>query len=392
MGGNHTKSKLESCLAPALMGEIPGLTQREHETLPCPEAGKSDERPHCLTSSAGSLRSVAWRFVGLWLLVSLFALVYRLHPYYHRPFFWVFQAIIVNLYGFFCLGGFFYVWLTYRHRRRLSDDFSDPALLALSCVRHGWRALNEWSWSPWRRYWRSPRVWLLVRILGIKFFFVPLMVVFLAEHGGEAHRLWQQPFQVFGGIEKVDWILAFSYQLIFLCDTAVALVGYSVESLWLKNKTRSVDRTWSGWLVCLMCYPPLSDVAGLYLPLSERGNALQFGPETLLLLRGLTLIFFLGFVWATFALGVRFSNLSNKGIVARGPYRWVRHPAYVCKNLAWWLEKLPTMAGFHNVLPLLAWNVVYVLRGLTEERHLRSDPAYRAYCEQVRYRFIPRIW
>jgi len=392
MGGNHTKSESEFLAALALKGAPEGLTQQEPQTLPCPETRKPDGTPCRPTSSAGSLRPATWRFVGLWLLMSLFALVYRLHPYYHRPYFWMFQAIIVNVYGFFCLGGFSYVWLTYRRRRRRSDDFSDPALLTLSCVRHGWRTLRMWSWSPWRRYWRSPRVWLLARVLGIKFFFVPLMVVFLAEHAGEARRLWQQPLPAAWGMEKADWLMAFGYQLIFLCDTAVALVGYSVESLWLNNKTRSVDRTWSGWMVCLMCYPPFSDVAGIYLPLAEGGNSLGLRAETLLVLRGVTLVFFVGYVWATFALGVRFSNLSNKGIVARGPYRWVRHPAYVCKNLAWWLEKLPTMAGFHNVLPMLAWNAVYVLRGLTEERHLRADPAYRTYCEQVRYRFIPRIW
>ncbi len=48
------------------------------------------------------------------------------------------------------------------------------------------------------------------------------------------------------------------------------------------------------------------------------------------------------------------------------------------------------MADFHNVLPLLAWNVVYIMRG--EERHLRADPAYRSYCAQVPYRFILGVW
>jgi protein-S-isoprenylcysteine O-methyltransferase Ste14 len=348
-------------------------------------------RPRSVVQS-GSFRPAAWRFVGLWLIVSFFALIYHVHPYYHRPFFSVFQALLINLYGWFCLLGFFYVWLTYRRRRRVRDDFSDVGLLALSLVRHSWRALRSHSWTAWRRYWRSPRVKLLLLILGVKFFFVPLMIVFLAGHVTEAYRLWHHPDSATSGLEWASWGMALTYQLIFLCDTAVALVGYSIESLWLKNKTRSVDRTWSGWLVCLMCYPPFSETAGLYLPLAEGGNALGFGTVTLLILRALALVFFAIYLWATLALGVRFSNLSNKGIIARGPYYWVRHPAYVCKNLAWWVEKLPTMAGFHNVLPLLAWNLVYALRGLTEERHLRADPAYRAYCEQVRYRFIPGVW
>jgi len=31
----------------------------------------------------------------------------------------------------------------------------------------------------------------------------------------------------------------------------------------------------------------------------------------------------------------------GRGIVARGPYALIRHPAYVCKNMAWWIGSLP---------------------------------------------------
>lgn len=337
-------------------------------------------------------RAAAWRFAGLWLLISLFALIYRVHPYYRGPFFAPFQPAVTNGYVFFCGYGFFYVWLTYRWRHRVGDDFSDPALLALSLVRQARRAISSRSWSPWQRYWRSPRVSLLLWALGVKVFFVPLMVVFLAEHASEMDRLWSQSVLTESKFAQVNWGMALVYQVIFVCDTGVALIGYGFESLWLRNRTRSVDRTWLGWIVCLMCYPPLNEVASLYLPLDAGEQSLRLSEITLAVLRGFTLVFFAVYLWATLALGVRFSNLSNKGIVAHGPYRWVRHPAYVCKNAAWWLEKLPTMADFHNVLPLLAWNAVYVLRGLTEERHLRADPAYRAYCERVRYRFIPGVW
>jgi hypothetical protein len=340
----------------------------------------------------GSVWPAVWRFVGLWLIISLFAGIYRFHPYYRGPFFEALQPVVTNGYVFFCGYGFFYVWLTYRWRRRVRDDFSDPALLALSLVRHCWKTLRFRTWSPWTRYWKSQRVHLLLRALGVKLFFVPLMVVFLSGHVAQVSHLWDQPVLEGGNLERIDWGVSLLYHLIFVCDTVVALVGYSFESLWLNNRTRSVDRTWLGWAVCLMCYPPFSEVADVYFPLSEQGQSLGLGESSLLFLRGLTIVFFAVYLWATLALGVRFSNLSNKGIIAYGPYRWVRHPAYVCKNLAWWLEKLPTMANFHNVLPLLAWNAVYILRGLTEERHLQNDPAYRDYCKKVRYRFIPGVW
>ena len=97
------------------------------------------------------------------------------------------------------------------------------------------------------------------------------------------------------------------------------------------------------------------------------------------------------FVWGTVALGVRFSNLSNKGINGRGPYGFIRHPAYASKNIAWWFEHMQYMKGGSNILPLICWNIVYTLRAITEERHLMKDPAYRAYCKKVKYRFIPGL-
>jgi protein-S-isoprenylcysteine O-methyltransferase Ste14 len=104
---------------------------------------------------------------------------------------------------------------------------------------------------------------------------------------------------------------------------------------------------------------------------------------------------------ASVALGLKASNLTHRGIVARGPYAVVRHPAYVCKNLAWWIGAVPlVIAAFQDSLlealwtagSVLAWSALYVLRSLTEEDHLRSvDGEYDAYASKVRYRFIPGV-
>ena len=31
----------------------------------------------------------------------------------------------------------------------------------------------------------------------------------------------------------------------------------------------------------------------------------------------------------------RFSNLTHRGIITSGPYRFTKHPSYVSKNIAW---------------------------------------------------------
>jgi protein-S-isoprenylcysteine O-methyltransferase Ste14 len=107
--------------------------------------------------------------------------------------------------------------------------------------------------------------------------------------------------------------------------------------------------------------------------------------------------------WASIALGFKASNLTNRGIVMHGPYKFVRHPAYAAKNLAWWLGALPTMLMLYVssnwrgmaycFVALLGWSAIYVLRAITEERHLlMTDNGYKQYSQAVQWRFVPRVW
>jgi protein-S-isoprenylcysteine O-methyltransferase Ste14 len=104
---------------------------------------------------------------------------------------------------------------------------------------------------------------------------------------------------------------------------------------------------------------------------------------------------------ASIALNFKASNLTHRGIIARGPYRYIRHPAYVCKNLAWWIGLMPALlvaleTSLTSTLmtfgSMFGWSVIYYMRALTEEDHLRSvDGEYDAYCQKVKYRFIPAV-
>jgi protein-S-isoprenylcysteine O-methyltransferase Ste14 len=113
------------------------------------------------------------------------------------------------------------------------------------------------------------------------------------------------------------------------------------------------------------------------------------------------LLLMVGFASASVALGFKASNLTHRGIVSRGPYAVIRHPAYVCKNVAWWIGSIPavdaafnqsTFAGLQVSVSVVAVTALYVLRALTEEDHLRSvDGEYAAYASKVRYRFVPGL-
>lgn len=236
----------------------------------------------------------------------------------------------------------------------------------------------------------------------VKFFFAPLMISFFFSN----LDVVISNFSVFAqwvndesnlSAPDVIWrkFYLVSFHFLMIIDTAIFAFAYLVESDKLGNKILSVDTTLSGWASALVCYPPLNffmrqffSTIGVFV---APGRNLIVGLPFFILLQIVALALFVIYVWAGVALGTRAGNLVNRGIVARGPYRYIRHPAYAAKNLAWFFEILPF---FHHPLQVVYWAIwvgIYVARAITEERHLAKDPSYVAYSHQVRYRFIPGI-
>ena len=93
------------------------------------------------------------------------------------------------------------------------------------------------------------------------------------------------------------------------------------------------------------------------------------------------------YAWATFAFGIRFSNLTYRGVLTNGPYGFTRHPAYLSKNLFWWCSVMPFLVvnqspvdAIRNTFFLLCVNGIYYWRARTEEAHLLAeDQKYRDY-------------
>jgi protein-S-isoprenylcysteine O-methyltransferase Ste14 len=82
---------------------------------------------------------------------------------------------------------------------------------------------------------------------------------------------------------------------------------------------------------------------------------------------------------------------ANRGVVARGPYNFVRHPIYA--------GYIVTHAAFAMAHPS-AWNVgvlvladgALVARALFEERFLKGDARYRDYCGRVGWHLVPGVF
>lgn len=221
----------------------------------------------------------------------------------------------------------------------------------------------------------------------VKVFFIPLLCAWVTQNSQHMANLtrslqWQWPV-----INR-----SLREACIFL-DTAVFCIGYLVEAAFLRNKIRSVEPTFLGWIVCLWCYPPFNSVS--FRPFTDTSlnvpmklGWLQGEPWTTIGQALITLSWVI-FAWASLALGFRASNLTNRGIVTSGPYRFCRHPAYTVKILGWLIGGL--FFAEHGALGLFGLALIYFLRAWTEERHLGLDPDYQAYCKKVRYRFIPGL-
>ncbi|MCC3861751.1 methyltransferase family protein [Pseudemcibacter aquimaris] len=178
------------------------------------------------------------------------------------------------------------------------------------------------------------------------------------------------------------------YILIF--DMALGTVGYIMTFKILNSHIRSSNPYLMGWVAALICYPPFS-IIGKDEFIYYQKDTLQWhewfaGNDTALIIwAAIILIFTAIYSWATIVFGIRFSNLTNRGIITDGPFKYTKHPAYISKNVFWWLTFLPflttsnTAVAMQNCLMLIIVNLIYYWRAKTEEKHLMEEPKYREY-------------
>lgn len=229
----------------------------------------------------------------------------------------------------------------------------------------------------------------------VKFFFLPIMLNFLFANLSAIDQGVSNINSTGVGLSLASLnhlIYPFLLSILLLIDTAYFTFGYAVEAGFLNNKVVSVDPTYLGWISAIICYPPFSGYMGNLVPWYANDNAVfnNTALTSLLYLSVLALMFV--YVAASVALGAKASNLTNRGIVSRWPYSFVRHPAYITKNLAWWVTIIPIISPA-AVLGMAVWSFIYFLRSITEERHLMMlDNGYKEYSQKVRWRFIPRVY
>jgi Isoprenylcysteine carboxyl methyltransferase (ICMT) family len=247
--------------------------------------------------------------------------------------------------------------------------------------------------------WDKEAIAIHLRAWAVKGFFLAFMIGIVP--GGYRDVLSAD----FGLIQR-DPLALFSWliSLMFVLDVAFATVGYLLTMKPLDAHIRSATPYASGWAAALICYPP-------FIMMGDNGP-LDYHPGTadwshwladhpnLLIMNGIMLVCLTAiYAWATIAFGLRFSNLTDRGILTHGPYAFTKHPAYLSKNAFWWLATLPFLTttgnwvdAVRNTAILAMVSGVYFWRAKTEEKHLSADPAYRDYAQwMARYGMITRL-
>lgn len=319
---------------------------------------------------AEETRAVSWtKLTGLWATWALIAALYCIFRFYWRgQYLFSMEVFALGAVPLFVLSIPYVFWLD----RRLIEP------------RDG--AWHLGAWITGQLGVEPELIWHHFRAWAVKGFFLAFMISIVP---GGFRNVVDANFSAIQSdpVALAQWLIT----LMFVVDVAFATVGYLLTMKPLDSHIRSATPYASGWCAALICYPPfiLMNEGGPldYHPGSSEWVYWLQGHPALLALTGIVLVVLTAiYAWATVAFGLRFSNLTDRGILTHGPYAWTKHPAYLSKNAFWWVAGLPFLVttgnpvdAIRNTAILAVVSGVYYWRAKTEEWHLAANPDYAPY-------------
>jgi protein-S-isoprenylcysteine O-methyltransferase Ste14 len=315
------------------------------------------------------------KFAGLLGSLGFVALLYWLFPEYHGDFYARYYELLrLILPPWILLALPYFYWVDARMPKPHDAYWQLGRILLLQ-----WRDARV----DQARVWNHLLGWL------VKGFFLPLMFTYLCNN---LDRFLHFNFE---NLTAFQFIYDFLFEFLFFIDVGLATLGYLVSLRLTDTHLRSTEPSMLGWAVAILCYQPFWSLFDKqYL---AYGNGYTWGQwlwdtPWLYGLWGCAILVLTGiYAWSTVCFGARFSNLTHRGIITHGPYRFTKHPAYLTKVLAYWMISVPFLIGADGSLAdtlrhcslLLLLGGIYFLRARTEEAHLSHDPDYRSYAEWI---------
>jgi len=192
----------------------------------------------------------------------------------------------------------------------------------------------------------------------------------------------ERAFNVLLGLSVLSWAFLGLLHSLAVPQLVIAVLNAVVGVLLLLRS----PLVQSGSVKALLLSLPSVAVAGCALKLSAPLEAWPWLAQAIFVIGGaLTVASFL-------VLGRSFAILpALRSITTRGPYRVVRHPAYV-GELVMVVACVVAGPSWATLAALAAAVPLVVLRIHVEERTLRDDERYEEYTRATRYRLMPGLW
>ncbi|GIL16534.1 MAG: membrane protein [Oligoflexia bacterium] len=318
-----------------------------------------------------SISRTLTKFIGLLGSIGFIAFLYWLFPEYHGSFYDSFYEFFWMILPWWLVLSLPYIYILDSKQKSPRDSYYQMGSLVML----------KFDKVNFAEIWQHLLGWL------VKGFFLPLMFTYL---GNDISKFIAFDFST---IVDFKTFFDFTFDNLFLFDVGIVSMGYIMSLKLLDSHLRSTEPTMRGWLVAVICYQPFWSLVGKqYIDyVSPKGWGYWFSDSpTLYALWGSMILILYGiYLWASVMFGLRFSNLTHRGILTNGPYRYTKHPAYVSKNIAWWFTSVPFLVSeslaetIRRCFLVLLINFVYYLRAKTEEDHLGRDPIYVQYSKWI---------
>ncbi|PKF61776.1 isoprenylcysteine carboxyl methyltransferase [Psychromonas sp. psych-6C06] len=332
-------------------------------------------------NNTGSLTRTAIKLVGFYACLAFVALVYWLFPEYRGGYYDTFFNLLKSIFTGLCLVAIPYFYFVDRMMVSPKDGYWQLGAFILGRNRSvDWSSISQLllGWT-------------------VKLFFLPLMFKYSSNNLNLiVNQDITQIFTLTGDFSARYSLNLYQFfnNFLFYIDLLFVTVGYCFTVRLFDAHIRSTEPTFFGWFIALICYQPFwgAVFGSLYISYNSGRDWSNFFWDLPLVhfsYGALILFFVVIYVWASMAFGIRFSNLTHRGILTNGPFRYTKHPAYIAKNISWWLIFMPFLVApeFDDKLRLsfllLLQNVIYFLRARTEEKHLSADENYVRYAQYI---------
>ncbi len=196
-----------------------------------------------------------------------------------------------------------------------------------------------------------------------------------------------------------DWVMGWAFVVItalWVGATALVVIPRNPELLAERTGPRKDAKAWDSVIMSIVglaliaCYI----VAGLDV---RYGWTVGISPSLQVAALVIVVLGYALTVWATaanafFSQIVRIQKERGHTVATGGPYRFVRHPAYV-GGVAMYLAAPVMLGSVWALIPGGLAAVLMIVRTALEDRTLLNElDGYKEYAERVHYRLLPGIW